>query len=468
MPSYQEQTGTRNDYTAIDSSKILSELSKGNFAISSSASTYTPEIYTIGYISSIFTAKDAIEEFWNNCVSFVSSYIEEFKNIPDPETVTQDTSFLDGTQGNENGTQTGYIVADGTQYVDANGKVLGTLGLGTAVTAVAKTTDQKWIKIKLDNGEYAYVSYNSLGGKSSGTTVNNQPKPTVTDDGVTGYISADGTEYVDANGKVLGTLGLGTAVTAVAKTTDQKWIKIKLDNGEYAYVPYNSLSSKSSGTTVTTSQNTTPKQVTPGKGLTDGKYDGMNYYSYEPDQDGTQKSLTVFLYGSEEGKGSISNLTKYGLGKNLKNGQKYDGHILLLQGWDTQKINSMIDKYVAENNIDPNRISIAGYSRGASAAAELVRKNPNKFSAAAFIGSSVNDEDYVSSLSSIPTKFISGKRDSGATTKSQSMSDKLTSVGGNSTTQVYSDEGHQNKIVTRAYNDGLYDWLTSQSRAKTT
>lgn len=392
--SYQEQTGTRSDNSAVDSAKVLSELSRGKFAINSSVSSYMPEKYTLTYINSLFTAKDQIEEFWNNCVALASEYIDKFENAPYPETIAPNTSFLGGIQLGEN-EQLGYIISDTANlYSKPNGEVVGALTAGAQVVATSRTSDGNWIEVRTSDGQTAYVPTNSIGNKKD-----------------------------------------------VPKT--------------------------STTTTGSTQTVTTPTQVTPGAGLTDGKYEGMNYYAYEPSQDGTPKSLTVFLYGRDEGGNDITKLTKYGLGKNLKNQQDYDGNILLVQGWDTDKINSLIDKYASENNIDPNKISIAGYSKGASAAAELIRQNPNKFSAAAFIGSSVNDSEYIDSLSSIPTKFISGSRDS-ATDKSASMSAKLSNAGGSSSTYVYQGKGHENSIVTAAYDDGLYKWLTSQSRAKTT
>ena len=398
MPSYQEQTGTRSDCTAIDSEKILSELSKGKFVINSSASTYMPEKYTIGYISSIFTAKNAIEEFWNSCVSFVSGYIDKFKNVPDPETISPDTSYLNGTAGT--GEQVGYVVSDGTNvYSKPGGEVISSLAYGASVVATAKTSDNQWIQVRLSDGTTAYVPYNSLGNKPNGVT---------------------------------------TPASAV-----------------------------------TTPQSTTPKQVTPGVGKMTGTYNGMDYYLYEPDQDGTPKSLTIFFHGNGEDGGKLSKAASYGIGKQLASGQDFDGYVLVPHNngkWDSKKINNLIDEISEKYNIDKNRISLAGYSNGANPVSELVRENPNKFSAVAFIGSYVDNDSTAKALVNTPTRFLTGKGNSGATKHSESMVAKIENAGGTSASMdVYKGYGHENPFVTMLYNDGgLYEWLTSQSRAKTT
>ena len=480
MPSYQEQTGTRSDCTAIDSEKILSELSKGKFVINSSASTYMPEKYTIGYISSIFTAKNAIEEFWNSCVSFVSGYIDKFKNVPDPETISPDTSYLNGTAGT--GEQVGYVVSDGTNvYSKPGGEVISSLAYGASVVATAKTSDNQWIQVRLSDGTTAYVPYNSLGNKPSGST-SSQSSQTTTNTASgeqTGYVVTDGTNlYSKPNGEAIGSLAYGASVVATAKTSDNQWIQVRLSDGTTAYVPYNSLGNKPNGVTtpasaVTTPQSTTPKQVTPGVGKMTGTYNGMDYYLYEPDQDGTPKSLTIFFHGNGEDGGKLSKAASYGIGKQLASGQDFDGYVLVPHNngkWDSKKINNLIDEISEKYNIDKNRISLAGYSNGANPVSELVRENPNKFSAVAFIGSYVDNDSTAKALVNTPTRFLTGKGNSGATKHSESMVAKIENAGGTSASMdVYKGYGHENPFVTMLYNDGgLYEWLTSQSRAKTT
>ncbi|MBE6046836.1 MAG: hypothetical protein E7213_00220, partial [Clostridium sp.] len=130
--------------------------------------------------------------------------------------------------------RTGYVKVTTTLNVrksaSTNAASLGKLGNGTKVDIVAKTTDNKWYKIRF-NGGFGYVStdYVTLAPVVTETAFNR-----------TGYVKVVSTplnvrKSPSTNAASLGKLGNNTKIDIVAKTTDNKWYKIRF-NGGFGYV----------------------------------------------------------------------------------------------------------------------------------------------------------------------------------------------------------------------------------------
>ena len=79
---YTEKVGSRNEFTAVDSEQVMNSLNKGNFELSTTASTYNPEEYTTSYIGSVFNAIKNIEDSWKKCKERAGKYISNFEDVP--------------------------------------------------------------------------------------------------------------------------------------------------------------------------------------------------------------------------------------------------------------------------------------------------------------------------------------------------------------------------------------------------
>ena len=159
------KTGSRGEVTAIDSEAVLSELSRGNFATSTNAGTYSPETLTTSYIGGLFTALKNVENYWKECVRYTRNYIENFENIPLPEDFNDDSGFLDETEyaTSVSATLTGVTSSLNIRSsASKDSDKIGSLKPGSEIKEVlGETVDEsgtKWYKIKTDDGKEGYVS----------------------------------------------------------------------------------------------------------------------------------------------------------------------------------------------------------------------------------------------------------------------------------------------------------------------
>ena len=178
-------SGNRSECTSIDPELVLSELSKGNFTVSSDKGTYSPEQYTTNYIGSIFDAKDSVQKFWNDCIQHVGKYINEFINVPEPESITDNAEFLDEEdelidnpnpnspkneevnepteeQSTPSNTPLGTVTIKASALnirtnPNTSSEILGTFEQGKKVEIMGYT-DNGWIRIKTSDNQYAYIS----------------------------------------------------------------------------------------------------------------------------------------------------------------------------------------------------------------------------------------------------------------------------------------------------------------------
>ena len=177
-------SGNRSECTSIDPELVLSELSKGNFTVSSDKGTYSPEQYTTNYISSIFDAIYSVQDFWNSCKQHAGRYIKEFNDVPDPEPITDNAEFLDeedelidnpntpskeseqvpvtnGEQKTPNNSSLGKVTIKATALNIRSGPGTNTSIIGSFKNGDTVDIDGyegNWIRIKISDNQYAYIS----------------------------------------------------------------------------------------------------------------------------------------------------------------------------------------------------------------------------------------------------------------------------------------------------------------------
>lgn len=168
MPkSYVEKVGNRNECTAVDPEQVMNSLNKGNFELSTSANTYSPEEYTTSYISSIFNAINKIEESWKKCKNTAGNYISGFEDVPLPDdlpTIPKDfedepeevvAPQVTNSLGVASVTATALKIRKDSNM---DSQVVGYCGNGDKFEVVGYSENGKWLEVKLPDGSKGYIS----------------------------------------------------------------------------------------------------------------------------------------------------------------------------------------------------------------------------------------------------------------------------------------------------------------------
>lgn len=121
---------------------------------------------------------------------------------------------------------------------------------------------------------------------------------------------------------------------------------------------------------------------------------GYNYYIYVPKKVDNTSSLPLIVYlhgnGTECGYTYDLMVRGFGFAKYIDKGMEFNTYILMPQkhdksGWNTNAIKRIMDEEVKNLGIDPNRISVWGYSAGAEAVPYIVNSNPDTFASAVIL-----------------------------------------------------------------------------------
>lgn len=119
---------------------------------------------------------------------------------------------------------------------------------------------------------------------------------------------------------------------------------------------------------------------------------GSNYYFYTPENTKSyeKKPLLIFMHGSGETGSNKNNLIIYGMGKLIKEGNKYDYFVLLPQkkstsSWTYSMLKPFMDEVLKNVNYDKNKIVLSGYSQGAYGVTDSLSRYPNSFYKAVLI-----------------------------------------------------------------------------------
>ena len=200
----------------------------------------------------------------------------------------------------------------------------------------------------------------------------------------------------------------------------------------------------------------------------------LNYLLYLPS--GYEKAsdkkwpLMMFLHGSgERGNKQLELVKKWGPPKLVEEGKQFPFILVSPQcpsgtRWDTGHLNQLLEKLVADHNVDEERIYLTGLSMGGYGAWEMAARYPNKFAAVAPICGG-GDPRMASNLLETPIWAFHGDADRvvpvANTTK---IVDAIKEKGGeNVKLTVYEGVGHNSWSPAYA-NEELFKWLLSQRR----
>lgn len=208
----------------------------------------------------------------------------------------------------------------------------------------------------------------------------------------------------------------------------------------------------------------------------------MRYLLYEPVlADGRDSGATVgdekriplllFLHGGGESGNDIERVKRHGPPKLIEAGKEFPFYVLSPQNpgedqfWDDQSLVRLLDYIVAEHPIDPDRVYLAGLSRGAFGAWRLAIQNPDRFACLVAICGG-GDAPYVRKIAHVPTRVVHGAKDDAIPiSESQQMVDALRAAGGEVEFTVYPNGTHD--VWTRTFaDDTLFDWMIGQRRRR--
>lgn len=123
----------------------------------------------------------------------------------------------------------------------------------------------------------------------------------------------------------------------------------------------------------------------------------------------------------------------------------------------------LLDKIIADNNIDPSRIYITGLSMGGYGTWEILQREQQKFAAAMPVCGGA-DSSFASKLNHVPLWVFHGSDDTTVPPgRSRDMVNKIIQYGGKPIYTEFPGVGHGAWAVT--YNDQkVWDWLFAQHR----
>ena len=202
----------------------------------------------------------------------------------------------------------------------------------------------------------------------------------------------------------------------------------------------------------------------------------LRYYLYfPPNYSQTSEEgfgLLLFLHGGGESGEDLETVKRNGPPKVLRDGTEYPFLLLAPQNphkrkwWNVYAINELLEKMVAEHNVDRDRIYLSGLSRGGSAAWDMAVQYPEKFAALTVV-CGMAPAPYADWLDKRTAIWVFHGADDKVipVQESDNMVRKLKELDYNVKYTRYEGVGHNSWI--QAYKTpGLYDWMAEQSRIK--
>lgn len=200
----------------------------------------------------------------------------------------------------------------------------------------------------------------------------------------------------------------------------------------------------------------------------------LSYYLYYPpgyaEEPGREFPLLLFLHGGGESGGSLEMLQENGPPKLLVQGKEFPFLILAPQNpykkqwWNVHAVMELLEKVVAENRVDRNRLYLTGLSRGGNACWEIAVQYPNSFAAMAVV-CGMTPLPYTHWMNKqMPIWVFHGTEDPVIPfSESEDMVKKLLAMGFRVTLTAYEGVGHN--AWEQAYlNEDLYQWFLQHSR----
>lgn len=187
--------------------------------------------------------------------------------------------------------------------------------------------------------------------------------------------------------------------------------------------------------------------------------------------------LLVFLHGSTEAGKNAEIMKRQALPKFLEGQDDYPFVVLSPQapsaggwGYSTRAFAALLDDIEAHYQIDPDRISLTGWSMGGYGVWWMAKAMPDRFAALVPVaGGYIYNAKQLCPLSKIPTWVFHGKKDRNVQfIQSQVVVKALQQCGGEPIFTQYDDAEHY-VAMDRAYHDPkLIEWLLAQTRAHPT
>jgi predicted peptidase len=196
------------------------------------------------------------------------------------------------------------------------------------------------------------------------------------------------------------------------------------------------------------------------------------YLLFRPAQYDTKDSwpLLVFLHGAGERGDDLERVKVHGPPKIVETRKDFPFVVVSPQcprraWWQPQALAGLIDRVIAENKIDPDRVYLTGLSMGGYGTWSLAMAYPGKFAAIAPICGG-GDPEGAAKIKHLPVWVFHGGKDRVVPLKqSQAMVDALKAAGADPRFTIYPEAGHDS--WTEAYNDPkLYEWFLKQKRPK--
>lgn len=193
----------------------------------------------------------------------------------------------------------------------------------------------------------------------------------------------------------------------------------------------------------------------------------VRYWHYQPENSDGPLPLVLFLHGGGESGDDLDRVKKHGPPALIEDGQDFPAVVLSPQNpdvkgfWDEDRLARFLDAFIAEHNIDADRIYLTGLSRGAYGAWRLAMENPDRFAAMVVI-SGAAPAPYAGWLKDLPIRVFHGDQDNAIPVdESQRIVAALKERDSDVELTIYPDTGHD--AWTQTYADPVvWGWLFTQ------
>lgn len=198
-----------------------------------------------------------------------------------------------------------------------------------------------------------------------------------------------------------------------------------------------------------------------------------NYYLYVPQEVNENKPLIVYQHGNGHQGNNVAMLSNDAgsFSYFIKNGESFNTYILEPQlpsghTWnenDYDKLKTLTEHVVAENGINPNRVSLWGFSMGAETIDTNVYRHPDTYSCVVIGG---RNRGYLNNEynKSIPTYLVYGTGDGYSNSGTPKLYNVLVSKGySNVQIKGYDGLGHGTTMNAVIHDPDLMSWVLGQA-----
>lgn len=147
----------REESIKIATEEIILLMKKINFDFSVKRNTYIKATLISNYLDKLFNSLNNVEEYFNSAKKEVLEYIDNFVNIPSPKMTLTNLDSVDSIKCIVN---TGDDVKVYSNK-DTN-KVVTTFKKGDLVNILEYKSDNEYAKVKLKNGDIAYIEKDNI------------------------------------------------------------------------------------------------------------------------------------------------------------------------------------------------------------------------------------------------------------------------------------------------------------------